>query len=135
MEWTRGHYVVSDDLKRIDTGKVCEWLADSYWAENRPRHVIEESMKHSIVFGMYSDGNMVGFARVTTDRAVFGWISDVVIDPLHRGKGLGSWLMECVLAHPVIGKLLRIGLATRDAHGLYEKFGFERRETMILRRD
>ena len=95
VEWTRARYIISDDCQKIDLDKVCELLADTYWAESRPRHAIEESIKNSIVFGMYTDGKMVGFARVTTDRAVFGWVSDVIISPEFRGEGLGTWLMEC----------------------------------------
>jgi GNAT superfamily N-acetyltransferase len=135
MEWTRGSFTVSDDFQKVDLDTVCVLLADTYWAATRPRHAIEESIKNSIVFGMYTDEKMIGFARVTTDRAVFGWVSDVIIDPAYRGQGLGTWLMECILDHPIINKLSRLGLATKDAHGLYEKFGFDRRETMILRRD
>ena len=134
MEWTKGIYVVSDDSHKIDLDTVCKLLADTYWAESRPRHAIEESIANSIVFGMYTDGQMIGFARVTTDRAVFGWVSDVIIDSEYRGQGLGTLLMECVFAHPVISKLGRVGLATKDAQGLYEKFGFQRREVMMLRR-
>lgn len=78
---------------------------------------------------------MVGFARVTTDRTVFGWVSNVIISSEFRGEGLGTWMMECVVYHPVIRKLGRLGLSTKDAHGLYEKFGFQRKEVMMLTRD
>lgn len=135
MEWNRNPFMISDALTKIDVDAVCSWLAESYWAANRSRQAIEESLRYSIVFGMYTDGKMVGFARVTTDQAVFGWISDVVIRSEYRGQGMGTWLIECVLDHPIVNKLSRLGLATQDAHGLYEKFGFQRRETMILRRD
>lgn len=135
MEWTRGSYIVSDDFQKVDLDTVCKLLEDTYWAESRPRYAIAESIKNSIVFGLYTGEKMVGFARVTTDRAVFGWVSDVIIDHEYRGQGLGTWLMECVFDHPVISKLGRLGLATKDAHGLYEKFGFQRREVMMLRRD
>lgn len=134
MEWTRGHYIVSDDAQLIDVNTVCELLADTYWAGIRPRTSIEESIKNSIVFGMYKDGKMTGFARVTTDRAVFGWVSDLIISSELRGEGLGTWMMECVLDHPVISTLGRLGLSTKDAHGLYEKFGFQRKEVMMLTR-
>lgn len=111
------------------------WLADAYWAANRSRHAIEKSIQHSIVFGMYTDGKMVAFARVTTDRAVFGWISDVFIRSDYRGLGLGMWLMEGLLEHPTISRLSSRGLATKDAYSWYETFGFQRCETMLLRRD
>lgn len=135
VQWTRNQFTVSDALDKVDLDTLGDFLADAYWAANRSRHAIEKSIQHSIVFGMYTDGKMVGFARVTTDRAVFGWISDVFIRSDYRGLGLGTWLMECLLEHPTISRLSSLGLATKDAYSWYEKFGFQRRETMLLRRD
>jgi len=71
----------------------------------------------------------VGFARVVTDRATFAWLCDVFVDEAHRGRGLGKRLVESVVGHPDL-EGLAIVLATRDAHGLYERFGFVRREMM-----
>jgi N-acetylglutamate synthase-like GNAT family acetyltransferase len=109
-------------------------LGDSYWAATRSRPAIEKSLQHSLVLGIYTGGTMVGLVRVTTDHAVFGWISDVIIHPAYRGQGLGTWLMECMLDHPTTRQLSRLGLATKDAHQWYETLGFQRHETMMLRR-
>lgn len=69
MEWEHNEFVISDAFDKVDLDTVCELFTDTYWAANRSRHAIEESIRNSIVFGMYTDGQMVGFARVTTDRA------------------------------------------------------------------
>ena len=124
--------VVSDDLSRIDLDAVCRLLASSYWAATRPREVIERSLQSSIVFGLYCSEGQIGFARAVTDRATFTWIADVIVDPRHRGKGLGRWLVECVLSHPDVRDTMQL-LRTKDAHSLYERFGFERDECMIHR--
>jgi GNAT superfamily N-acetyltransferase len=66
----------------------------------------------------------VGFARVITDFATFAYLSDVFVIESHRGLGLSKWLMEVIMGHPQLQNLRRWMLATRDAHGLYEQFGF-----------
>lgn len=127
----RDDYFVSTSADLIDLEFVCAALADSYWARNRPRSVIEESLKASLCFGLYErpGGRQVGLARVVTDGLTFSWLCDVVVDPAHRGKGLGKFLMSSVLSHPRLrGTTFMLG--TRDAHGLYEKFGFARIEMM-----
>ncbi len=89
-----------------------------------PLDIVRRALANSIVFGIYRDGAQVGFARVISDKASFAWLADVYIAPSHRGHGLGKWLMECVKAHPDLQGLRRWLLATRDAQGLYEQFGF-----------
>lgn len=124
MEYQRGNFVISDDNARLDLETICNFLARSYWANNRPREVIEKSLEHSLNFGVYDGPRQVGFARVVTDRATFAYLCDVFIDEEYRSQALGKWLMECVLAHPDVQTLRRFLLATRDAHGLYAQYGF-----------
>ncbi len=127
----RDDYFVSTSADLVDLEFVCAALAGTYWAQHRPRAVVEESLKASLCFGLYesSGKGQVGFARVVTDGATFSWLCDVVIDPGHRGKGLGKFLMASVLGHErTRGTTFLLG--TRDAHGLYEKFGFVRWEMM-----
>ncbi len=130
-ELERDGYAISTDRALLDLDFVCRELNGTYWAEHRPRVVIQRSIRRSLCFGMYlkSPRQQVGFARVVTDGATFSWICDVVIASEHRRKGLGKWLMACVTAHPGVKNALSI-LGTRDAHGLYEKFGFVRAEMM-----
>ena len=127
-------YLVSTAQGRLDLDFVCAALAGSYWAKSRPRPVIRKSVRNSLCFGVYErrGGRQVAFARVVTDRATVCWICDVVVDEGERGKGIGKLLMATVSGHPVVRRGLCI-LATRDAHGLYEKFGFAREEMMTRR--
>jgi GNAT superfamily N-acetyltransferase len=124
-------YVVSSSTDRVDLEFVCAALAGTYWARHRPREVIAASLSTSLCFGIYekSGGGQVGFARVVTDGATFSWLCDVIIDPGHRKKGLGKLLMASVVSHPRLAGTMFV-LGTRDAHGLYEKFGFARSEMM-----
>ncbi len=124
-EWRRDRHVVSDDADRLDVAMISRFLADeSYWAEGRPRDLVERSIANSLNLGLYEDDRQLGFARVVTDRATFAWICDVLILSEARGKGLGTWLMECVIDHPNLRGLRRFMLATRDAHEVYRRVGF-----------
>ena len=124
-------FVVSTDPARLDVDFVCAALAGSYWAQSRPRAAVEESIRNSLCFGLYevSSARQVGFARIVTDGATFSWLCDVIIDKSRRGEGLGKMLVAHVCAHPVVAATTCL-LATRDAHGLYERHGFTRCDTM-----
>jgi GNAT superfamily N-acetyltransferase len=131
MNLEHGDYVLSDAAERIDVDFVCAALAASYWAQGRTRSAIEKSLSTSLNFGVYekNGGAQVGFARVVTDEATFSWLCDVVVDERHRKKGLGGFIVASVLAHPrLMGTKFLLG--TRDAHGLYERFGFVRSDCM-----
>lgn len=125
MEWHRAEYVVSDEPGRLDRARVWRFLAqESYWAGGIPEGTLAKALDHSLCFGLYRAGAQVGFARVVTDRATFAYLCDVFVDAAARGAGLGEWVVSCVLEHPELQGLRRICLVTRDAHGLYERFGF-----------
>ena len=125
MEWQRGEYTVSDDPARIDLQAVHRFLSEeAYWSASVPLEVVRRAIAGSMVFGLYHGPLQAGLARVVTDRATFAWVCDVFVLPDHRGHGLGKFLIECVLAHPELQGLRRWLLATRDAHALYEQFGF-----------
>jgi GNAT superfamily N-acetyltransferase len=129
----RDEYEISDDKSRLDLDAIARLLATSYWAADRPRDVIARSIEHSLCLGLYCHGAQIGFGRIITDQATFAWIADVIVDPAHRRRGLGMWLVETIVAHPGI-KNLRQLLATRDAHTLYERFGYERFGDIFLGR-
>ena len=124
MEWTRDGYTISTDPDHLDRRVVHEFLVGSYWAKGIPREVVDRSIENSMPFGVYEGDDLVGFARVITDKATFAYLSDVFIVDAHRGRGLSKWLMEIILAHPDLQNLRRWSLTTRDAHGLYGQFGF-----------
>ncbi len=125
MQWQRPGYAVSDDPARLDVASVHNYLSGrSYWAPGVPRSTVQRAIGNSLCFGLYHGDAQVGFARVVTDRATFGYLCDVFVEEAHRGAGLGKWLVECVLAHPELQGLRRLCLMTRDAHALYAPFGF-----------
>jgi GNAT superfamily N-acetyltransferase len=118
-------YSISTDQTRLDAALVHRYLSkDSYWARGVPLEVVQRALRNSLCFGLYHRDLQVGFARVVTDGATFGYLADVFIVPGHRGLGLGKQLIAAVMAHPDLQGLRRFMLATRDAHGLYRQFGF-----------
>ena len=123
-EQRRAAFVVSSDPGRLDVDLIHGFLARSYWAEGISREIVERSIRHSLCFGLYEWARQIGFARMVTDRATYAYLADVFVLEAYRGRGLSSFLMEAVMAHPELQGLRRFGLATRDAHGLYRKFGF-----------
>ena len=114
---------VSTDRARLDLSVIEQFLNTSYWAAGRPRDVIERSIAHSLCFGVYTAGRQIGFARVITDCAVFGYLADVFVLPEFRGRGVGKHLVKAILEHPDVHGLKLLLLRTRDAHGLYAQFG------------
>jgi GNAT superfamily N-acetyltransferase len=118
-------YEISTHPARLDVDVIHGYLREAYWSPGVARDVVERSIARSLCFGLYApDGAQAGFARAVTDGATFAWIADVFVLEAHRGRGLGVWLMQTLLAHPELQGLRRIVLATKDAHGLYERFGF-----------
>jgi N-acetylglutamate synthase-like GNAT family acetyltransferase len=118
-------YSISTDKSKIDVEAVHDYLCNrSYWAKGRSIERVKKSIDNSICFGMYdSEGNMVGFARVVTDKVVFAYLMDLFIFEAYRGKGLGTELVQHIIEHPDLQVRLWF-LSTKDAHGLYKKFGF-----------
>ena len=124
MEWKKEQYIISTDKSKLDLGMVHHYLyTTAYWAVGRPMSIVRKSIENSLCFGLFEDNIQVGFARLVTDLATFGYLCDVFILPSHRGKGLGKWLVECIIQHPDVKDLRRILLSTRDARELYEKYG------------
>lgn len=119
-------FTISTDPARLVISVIHQYLAEeSYWAKNMPRELLEKAIANSLCFGVYApDGQQAGFARVVTDYATFAWLCDVFVLPAYRGRGLSKWLMEVVWAQPELKGLRRRMLATLDAHGLYQQFGF-----------
>jgi GNAT superfamily N-acetyltransferase len=135
----RGAYRISTDPALLDIGVIHEWLStQSYWAQGRSYEVVAQAIAHSLCFGVYRGSEQAGFARVVTDYATFGWLCDVFILDAHRGQGLGTWLVETVVAHPQLAEMRLLILATRDAHTLYARHGdfvpLEQADRWMLRR-
>jgi GNAT superfamily N-acetyltransferase len=122
-----GHdgYWVTDETARIDVGLVHDWLStQSYWAEGRPAEITEKAISRSLNLGLFEGGGaQIGFCRWVTDGATFAWLCDVFVDPDHRGRGAGVFLVQVATEHPEV-RGLRFLLGTKDAHTLYSRFGF-----------
>lgn len=134
-EWTRGEYTISTDRQRLDIDVIQGFLVHSYWAKDRTRERVVQSIEHSLPFGLYHLDKQVGFARVLTDYVVLAFLADVFVLEGHRGKGLGTWMVEVITTLPELGGIRRWLLGTRDAHKLYRQFGFgEPRPNVLMER-
>ena len=125
LERKKGKYSISTNPKRMDHDAIHAFLSRSFWAEGISKTIVAKSIKHSLCFGLFHDRAQVGFARVITDRATFAYLCDVYVLEAYRAKGLAKWLIKTVMAHPDLQGLRRFQLVTRDAHGLYKRFGFQ----------
>ena len=117
-------YLISTNKKRLQPDVIHHFLSRSYWAKNRSIEKVKRSIEYSLCFGIYKENQQVGFCRVVSDFITFAWIADVFIVEGHRRKGLSKWLMKSVLNHPELNDMRRWVLATKDAHTLYQQFGF-----------
>ncbi len=125
FEETINGYLFSTDKKKLQFDIIHNYLAnESYWVKDLPREILERSIENSECFGIYQGSSQVGFARVVTDYATFGYLGDVFVLEAHRGKGLSKKLMDFILKHPELQGFRRWMLLTRDAQGLYSQFGF-----------
>ncbi|MBS1765824.1 MAG: GNAT family N-acetyltransferase [Acidobacteria bacterium] len=119
-------YRLSMDPAELQLEAIHAYLTRSYWSPGIPKATVAKAIAHSVCIGAFArDGAQVGFARLVTDHATFGYLADVYVIEAHRGKGLSRAMVETLLALPEVQGFRRIMLATRDAHGLYEKLGFE----------
>lgn len=134
-EVAKDNYLISTDKSKLNIDTIYNYIAfESYWAQGIPRDIVERSIANSICFGIYKDHEQIGFARVVSDKATFAYLADVFVLPEHRGKGLSKWLMETIHAHPELQNLRRWWLGTKDAHGLYEQFGWTRINDDVAKR-
>lgn len=125
LETHRDNLTISTDPSRLDLDAITAMLARAYWAKGRTRDVIARYIQYSLVFGLYDGERQIGLARIVSDYTTFAWLCDVFIHEDYRGKGLGKWLLETIIAHPDLQGLRRFILMTRDAHGLYAQYGFK----------
>lgn len=124
VDFRRGEFLVSTDRARLDPDDVLTLLQPTHWAAGLDRTVLARAMENSVSFGLFFQGALIGFGRVVTDLATYAYWTDVVIAEAYRGRGLGHWLSECMLAHPGLQGLRRVALITRDAADLYSGLGF-----------
>ena len=125
-EFQRGEFRLYSDPSRIDFDFVHNFLStQSYWANGVTRETLVRALAHSLCFSLYHAAKPIGFARVITDTATYAYLDDVFVLAAYRGRGLGGWMLECVLAHPDLQGLRRFSLVTRDAQSFYAGHGWE----------
>ncbi|MGI4750486.1 MAG: GNAT family N-acetyltransferase [Janthinobacterium lividum] len=118
-------FLISTDKTLLDVQLIYHFLDKlSYWGKGIRLETVQTSIQNSMCFGVYHHQKQVGFARVVTDEATFGYVCDVFILPEHRKSGLSKWLVQTVRNHFKLKNLRRLVLATADAQGLYQQFGF-----------
>jgi GNAT superfamily N-acetyltransferase len=87
------------------------------------REIVAEALRNSITAVAIDDAT-VGLGRAVADRATFAWLCDVFVVEGWRGRGISRRLIASLERHPDLQTVRRWCLATRDAHGLYEKLGY-----------
>jgi GNAT superfamily N-acetyltransferase len=129
FEARKGEFLISTNPERLELDRILGFITRSYWANDRPPKITSRVIENSLCFGVYEEENQVGFARVISDYSTYAWLCDVFIDENYRGRGLGKWLIASIMSHPELQSVRRWALATRDAHELYERFGFGKIKT------
>ena len=117
--------LISDDKSKLDIGVIHQFLTTSYWATGRSIEDVKKSIDNSICFGVFFNNKQIGFARIVTDYVVFAYVMDVFILEEYRGRGYSKLLMKRILDDERFLGIKKWMLATKDAHTLYSKFGFE----------
>lgn len=133
MKINYNQFLISDDKSLLQLDTICGFLARSYWAERRSRETIAKSIENSLCYGIYDGGKQIGFARVVTDYATMYWLCDVYVDETYRGTGIGKKMIESITSSDELSGLSGI-LGTKDAHGLYEQYGFVRIPDRFMRK-
>lgn len=123
-----GRLLATDDPSRLDLRAAHRWLSESYWCPGIPFELVERAAGHSLCMGVYDLSRpgepQVAYGRAVTDRATFAYLCDIIVDPAHRGRGVGKLVVRAFTTHPDLQGLRRWMLLTRDAHTLYGPFGF-----------
>lgn len=124
MEQQEGNLRINDERTQTDLEFVHRELSQSYWSKNIPFDVVKRAAENSICFNVFRENKQIAYARVISDKATFAYLCDVIVTETERGNGAGKMLMKFIMAHPDLQGLRRFTLATKDAHGLYEQYGF-----------
>jgi len=130
QQWERDGLIMTSDRTAIDVPTVRRFMLMSYWGEARTEEIIRRAAANSIPLSVFDGERQVAYGRVMTDYATSAWICDVFVDPAYRSRGIARWLMDTIMSLPELASCRKI-LITRDAHGLYDKYGFARHECMM----
>lgn len=133
MRYEFDGFFISDEKELLQIDVIAGFLSRSYWANQRSMTVIQKSIEASVCFGVYHDSKQIGFARIVTDHVTMYWLADVYVDEAYRGRSIGKKLIETITTSEDLRGLVGI-LGTKDAHELYEQYGFERDTNRFMRR-
>lgn len=123
---TFGDFMFSHDKSRLNLDYLYQLLCvPSRYSTGLPPERFPIVIENSLCFGIYLNGEQVGFSRVVTDKTEFASLWDVFVDEPYRGRGLGKALLKYIFNHPDLRGIFRWFLMTEDAHGLYQKFEFK----------
>lgn len=125
QELSKNGFLLTTDKSKLSLDTICGFLARSHWAANRKRATVAKSIENSLCYGVFFGDRQVAFARLVTDYCTYAYLCDVFVDEEFRGQGLSKWMMEAIMSNPDLSELRRFTLFTKDAHGLYAKFGFQ----------
>ncbi len=121
------NYFISTDKSLLDVQAIQNFISNTYWGKGRSVEDVQKTIANSYCFGMYTDKReQIGFARIVTDYIYFGYFMDVIVLDKFQGQGLGKILVEYILRDPIIKNLKTLALKTKDAHELYERYGFNK---------
>jgi ribosomal protein S18 acetylase RimI-like enzyme len=96
--------------------------------------------KNLVLLGVRDDGRLIGMGSLVlmeTPTALRSRMEDVVVDEKYRGQGIGTQVI-----HALIALAKKKGAASMDftssaereaAHKLYERLGFQKRDTAVYR--
>ncbi|MDQ0885998.1 GNAT superfamily N-acetyltransferase [Paenibacillus sp. V4I9] len=133
MRYEFDGFFISDEKELLQIDVIAGFLSRSYWANKRPMTIIQKSIEASLCFGVYHGSKQIGFARIVTDHVTMYWLADVYVDEEYRGRSIGKRLIETITNSEDLKDLVGI-LGTKDAHELYEQYGFERDTNRFMRR-
>lgn len=127
-------FLLSNDKESLQLSVIHGYLTNSYWSKGISKKLVAKAISNSLCFGLYFNDQQIAFARVITDKTSFAYLADVFVLPKYSNRGLGTALINFVVAHQDLQGLRRFMLCTLDAHSLYEKFSFttiDRPQTMM----
>jgi N-acetylglutamate synthase-like GNAT family acetyltransferase len=124
LEYQKDGFTISTNPGLLDINMIHDFVSQSYWARGIPKELVIKAIRHSFCFGLYDQGKQVGFARLITDFATEAEICETFVLEPYRGRGLGKWLMECVISCPSLQGIRTLSLGTADAHDFYKQVGF-----------
>ncbi|WP_339663470.1 GNAT family N-acetyltransferase [uncultured Polaribacter sp.] len=116
----------SSDRNDMDLGLIFNFLKKTYWGNLRTLEEQKKANENTLNFGLFKNGKQIAFSRIMTDKVFFAYVLDVFVIHDEQGKGYSKILMDYIMKDPELQKIDKWILATKDAHALYEKFGFEK---------